>query len=61
MKHFSSARNNSPARFGWMFFLGLTVVLLSGVVALAAPLKLTIASDSTAAYFPQSDAGRRWG
>lgn len=27
----------------------------------AAPLKITIASDSTAAYFPPTDAGGRWG
>lgn len=44
--------------------------LAAGVLALwmaspscgdAAPLKITIASDSTAAYFPPSDPGGRWG
>jgi len=35
--------------------------LLTSIRTDAAPLKITIAGDSTAATFPPSDAGRRWG
>jgi lysophospholipase L1-like esterase len=43
-----------------MIFLGLSVIFPKTMV-MAAPLKVTIASDSTAASFPPSDLAKRWG
>jgi lysophospholipase L1-like esterase len=48
---------NSPVRC----LICLVMAWLAGFAALAAPIKITIASDSTACYFPVSDAGKRWG
>jgi len=44
-----------------LFFSGLTALLLVEAVVVAAPIQITIASDSTAACFPPSDAAKRWG
>ena len=41
--------------------LGMLLFLLVFGNCVAAPLKIAIASDSTAANFPPSDAGHRWG
>jgi lysophospholipase L1-like esterase len=45
---------------GWLFVC-LTALIFSPSQVAAAPLKIAIASDSTAAYFSPSDAGKRWG
>lgn len=44
-----------------LFFSTLLALLLTEAMPWAAPIKITIASDSTAAYFPPSDAAKRWG
>lgn len=45
-------------------FRTVTVTFIAGLLSAptsAAPIKIIIASDSTAATFPASDTGSRWG
>jgi lysophospholipase L1-like esterase len=76
MKHYSSKKNKFANRFAskghgvqasaWLKYFGLACICLlnffifeTGIIG--APLRIAIASDSTAAYFPPTDAGKRWG